>query len=523
VPQRSLKRLIAKLSWFFLHHQVSYNTEVLDTLSKDVLGEAGLVGRLNAHDANADAMGVEFRTLGRDLWTAIAAQTAHLDEQNGEMWAAIAAQSDHLGAQDAELWSAIAAQTDRLDSQNADLWKAIASQTDRLDAQHADLWSAISAQTHRFDSLAAEVWAAVAAQTDQLETLGRDLWQAVHDMWDGAIDTREVLDQEKVALKVHVDLMQRQAFARYHEGIGALRSELTEISMQMADIHTRLEAVPAQMRAPIDAIHKEIEVASAEVRRRQGVMDAFLDKMRRTLPEPPSRDVLERLPDAMETMYSDFEDTFRGTITFVTENVRAYLPDVLALDGHGPVVDLGCGRGEWLEVLKDAGVEAYGVDMSGDFVDQCQARGLNAVLADACEHLKTCPERSLSAVTAFHLVEHIPVDRLVQLIDLSVRALEPGGLLILETPNPENLIVGASDFYLDPSHMRPLPPALLAFLVEARGFCDVETRLLHPRVDGNLRYPQDKSPWAADLSPLVNLVSSRLCGPQDYAVIGRRL
>jgi O-antigen chain-terminating methyltransferase len=317
--------------------------------------------------------------------------------------------------------------------------------------------------------------------------------------------------------------MQRQAFARHHDGIGALRSELTEISMQIADIRTRLEAAPGEMNTQVAEIHKKIEAASAEARRRQATIDAFLDKLRRTLPEPPSREVLGTLPDAMEAMYSDFEDAFRGTFGSIAENLKAYLPDVLALDRRGPVADLGCGRGEWLEILKDAGVEAYGVDLSEDFIEQCRARGLKVVFADACEHLAELPERSLSVVTAFHLVEHVPVDRLVQLIDLSVRALEPGGLLILETPNPENLIVGASDFYLDPGHIRPLPPALLAFLVEARGFSEVETRLLHPRADGDLRYPQDKAPWAADLSPLVNLVSARLCGPQDYAVIGRRL
>ena len=558
-----MKRLIAKLSWFFLHHQVAYNTEVLGALSTDVLGQSGLSGRLEAQDARVDThqarldaldslreiMASQLEKLGADLWAAISAQTEHLERQidarNAELWNALAGQSDRLDAQNAELWKAIAGQSDRLDAQNTELWKALTAQSDRLDAQNAELWNAISAQTvnletrsdaqnaelwealslktDRIDAQAAEIWAAVAAQTEQLEALGRDLWDAVNDMWAGAIDTREVLDQEKVSLKIHVDLMQRQAFARYHEGFSALRSELTEMSMHMADIYTRLEAVPGEMSAQIDEIQREIEVASAEMRRRQAIMDSFLDKLRRTLPETPSPDVLERLPDAVEAMYSDFEDAFRGSFTSITENVKGYLPDIVSLDRRGPVVDLGCGRGEWLEVLDKAGVEAYGVDLSEDFVDQCQARGLNVVLADACEHLANLPERSLSAVTAFHLVEHVPVDRLVQLIDLSVRTLEPGGLLILETPNPENLIVGASDFYLDPSHMRPLPPALLAFLVEARGFSKVEPRLLHPRADSDLRYPQEKSPWAADLSPLVNLVSSRLCGPQDYTVIGRRL
>ncbi len=168
-------------------------------------------------------------------------------------------------------------------------------------------------------------------------------------------------------------------------------------------------------------------------------------------------------------------------------------------------------------------MDAYGVDLSEDFVDQCLTRGLKVILADVCDHLEGVAERSLSVVTAFHLVEHIPVDRLIHLLDLSVRALEPGGLLILETPNPENLVVGASSFYIDPSHLRPLPPGLLAFLVEARGFARVETRFLHPDTAATLQSPKDSSAWSADLAPLVELINNRLYGPRDYAVIGRRL
>ena len=537
-----MKRLVSKLSWFFLHHQVAYNTEVLDTLSKDVLGEAGLVGRLDAHEANADAMGVEFRTLGRDLWAAIAAQTAHLDQQNGEMWAAIAAQSGRVDAQNAELWAAVSAQTKQVDAQNAELWSAVAAQSDRLQAQSSDLWAAIGAQTDRVDALAAELWAAVAAQTDQIESLGEDLWEAVHKMWAAIKDGRELLDQEQMALKIHVDLMQRQAFSRLHEGVGGLRTDLVEMSLHFGEVHKQLAAVRAEaslqlgevnkqigevtgrleaaVGSQIADIHMRLEAAAAETRRRQGTVDALLDKVRRSLPEPMSAQEVEALPDAMSSIYPDFEDVFRVS---VSEFVKAYLPDVLALDLHGPVADLGSGRGEWLEVLKEAGVDAYGVDLSQEFVDQCLARGLKVVLGDACEHLAEVPERSLSAITAFHLVEHVPVNSLIRLIDLSVRALQPGGVLILETPNPENLIVGSSNFYLDPGHVRPLPPGLLSFLVEARGFAQVETRFLRPISAAQLPAPAESAPWSSDVSPLVNLMNSRLFGPQDYAVIGRRL
>jgi O-antigen chain-terminating methyltransferase len=225
----------------------------------------------------------------------------------------------------------------------------------------------------------------------------------------------------------------------------------------------------------------------------------------------------------MEAMYPEFQEAFRGSPEYIAGILKDYLPDILALDRQGPLVDLGSGRGEWLEILRNAGVEAYGVDTSEDFAKQCQERGLKVVLADACEHLATLPERSLSAVTAFHLVEHLPIEGVIRLIDLALRALHSGGVLIFETPNPENLVVGASSFYLDPSHVRPLPPGLLAFLLEARGLSEVETRYLHPNDAGNLGSPLQVAPWADDVAPLVQEINSRFFGPQDYAVIGRRV
>ena len=417
VRHRLLKRVIAKLCWFFLHHQVAFNTEVLAALETLILSETGRGTQLEAQAA-------------------------------------------------------------------------------QLEAQGADLWAAITTHTGQLDALS-DLWAAITTHTSQLEALG-DLRAAI-------ANTRELLEQQQVALKLQVDLVQRQAFARHHEGIGDLRTELAEMGLLIGEFH------------------KKLDTAAAELRLRQGAVDLLLNEVRRSLPEPLSPQALEKLPRAMDAMYADFEEVFRGPSVHVTEVVKEYLPDVLALDRHGPIVDLGSGRGEWLELLKDAGVDAYGVDLNQEFVEQCQARGLKVLLADACEHLAGVSERSLSAVTAFHLVENVPIDRVIELIDLSVRALQPGGLLILETPNPENLVVGASSFYVDPSHVRPLPPGLLAFLVEARGLADVETRFLHPNAASNLRPPRDTEPWSGDLAPLVEAINARLYGPQDYAVIGRRL
>ncbi|HEX8604429.1 MAG TPA: class I SAM-dependent methyltransferase [Pseudoduganella sp.] len=172
-----------------------------------------------------------------------------------------------------------------------------------------------------------------------------------------------------------------------------------------------------------------------------------------------------------QPFYRAFEDRYRGSRETIKERLRAYLPFLRPLAGaQAPTLDLGCGRGEWLELLGEHGFAARGIDLDDGMLAACIERGLDVANMDALAALRAQPDGSLALVSAFHLVEHIPFDLVRQLIDEALRVLQPGGLLIMETPNPENLVVGASDFYTDPSHERPIPPNLLAFAVEHGGF-----------------------------------------------------
>jgi O-antigen chain-terminating methyltransferase len=325
-----------------------------------------------------------------------------------------------------------------------------------------------------------------------------------------------------------IDLVQRQAFTREHEALAALRDELVELGVQIQEALTtreRTDAIGAHVQELADAVsemgtHSERDRSEARIRLAQ--VDLFLAEVRRSLPAPPDAQRLSQLPSPLDNMYLALEDAFRGSHEVIKERAREYLDDVLALPRKGPVVDVGCGRGEWLEVLKESGVDAYGIDLNPHFVEGCLTRGLDVRLGDAFQHLAEVPERSLAAVTALHVAEHLPIEALVELIDLSIRALEPGGLLILETPNPDSLVVGASTFYIDPGHVRPLNPLFLAFLVGARGLADVEVRYKHPADDG-VPAPDLERPWAVDLLPVVEAINHRIFGPLDYAVLGRRV
>lgn len=174
-----------------------------------------------------------------------------------------------------------------------------------------------------------------------------------------------------------------------------------------------------------------------------------------------------------DNFYRAFEDRYRGSRELIKARLAAYQPfyaPLAALYPGATVLDLGCGRGEWLELLGEQGFDTFGVDLDDGMLAACRERGLRVELTDALSALRARADASVAMVSAFHLVEHIPFEMVQELIREARRVLLPGGLLVMETPNPENLVVGASSFYMDPSHLRPIPPPLLDFVVGFAGF-----------------------------------------------------
>ena len=191
--------------------------------------------------------------------------------------------------------------------------------------------------------------------------------------------------------------------------------------------------------------------------------------------------------------YRAFENRFRGSRELIKDRLRVYLPFLEPLRAFYPdlsVIDLGCGRGEWLELLREKHIQGRGVDLDERMLDACQALGLAARRADAIETLKALPDESQVVVSGFHIAEHLPFDWLQTLVGESLRVLKPGGLLLLETPNPENIVVSTVSFHLDPTHRSPIPPQLLSFLAEHLGFSRVKTlRLQESKETAEREFP----------------------------------
>jgi len=241
----------------------------------------------------------------------------------------------------------------------------------------------------------------------------------------------------------------------------------------------------------------------------EGVAGTYFDDLKQQIATLRFR--LGDLTDPqLEKLYVALEDRFRGARAEIKERFGEYLPFVRE---SAPVIDLGCGRGEWVELLTENGIEARGVESNTLQVRQCTDRGLDVVEQDLFVYLKSLPNESAGAITGFHIIEHISFNALVMLLNEALRVLRPGGVAIFETPNPENVIVGSNYFYLDPTHRHPLPTELMEFLLKNRGFQNVELLMLHP--------------WESGRVPGEGLLTERFngyfYGPMDYAIVGRKV
>lgn len=317
-----------------------------------------------------------------------------------------------------------------------------------------------------------------------------------------ALDRVRGLEEQRSAM-VHSDEARERR-------IQALQSALETCGHETEQANGRLSARVDELGFGLTACAESIERIALEHGRALEHLDARL----------PVEDADKSELDAL---YVAFEERFRGSAALIRDRVRPYLDDVreAGVGTHAtPIIDLGSGNGEWIGVLRDNEFVARGIDCNEVFAALCRGRGLDVQSADAVEALATLPDGSVGGVTALHLVEHLPFSELIRLLDEAMRVLCRGGLLILETPNPENLLVAAHYFYTDPTHRNPIPPETLQWIVEARGFQRVQVRRLTeareiPAVPG--------VPDASPGSEVINVLGSRLAIAPDYAVIARKL
>jgi 2-polyprenyl-3-methyl-5-hydroxy-6-metoxy-1,4-benzoquinol methylase len=350
---------------------------------------------------------------------------------------------------------------------------------------------------------------------EQIEGLGQQQAMAFQTLREAVVEQIEGLGQQQ---NTAAEALRKALFNSLEHSVTQVRDSVTETLQAQQEQCSRTE----RTLADADARIVELERIGLRLKTNLGMQERrltmFLEEARKRLPDPLSQEQLQIMAEEerhdLEALYVSFEDQFRGSREDIKERLRVYLPTLkqaqLGTD-EMPVLDVGCGRGEWLELLKEQNLRAQGVDVNRILVGECQRQDLEVIERDVIVYLRTLPDASLGAVTGFHIIEHLPFEVLVKLMDETVRVLKPGGVAIFETPNPENVLVGSYTFYLDPTHRNPLPSAVVKFMAEARGLCRVEVMPLHALEAYRVE--------EAGLE-ITKRFNEYFYGPQDYAVVG---
>ncbi|WP_137669102.1 class I SAM-dependent methyltransferase, partial [Sphaerospermopsis reniformis] len=292
---------------------------------------------------------------------------------------------------------------------------------------------------------------------------------------------------------------------------------LQTVDNQLKINHEHLQTVDNQLKINHEHYIRNDSYVKNDLMQQKRLIGLFLEEARRRLPAPFDQEQLQTFLNEdehlLDAFYVAFEDYFRGSREDILNRLKVYLPLIEQANigtPDAPILDIGCGRGEWLELLRDSGYISKGIDINRVMIEQCQARALDVIAADVIDYLQTLPENSLGAITGFHIIEHLPFKILMRLFAETVRVLKPQGLVIFETPNPENILVGSNNFYLDPTHHHPLPSATIQFMAEISGLCNIQVMKLHP-------YPENQQVAGEDLAQRFN---HYFYGCQDYAIIG---
>ena len=262
------------------------------------------------------------------------------------------------------------------------------------------------------------------------------------------------------------------------------------ITQQNAETQKLVSDVNRELREELEALVQQQKQTDTGLLMQERGLAVLLDQIKNNNAAPNLTAVAAKEQDhLLDTLYASFEDQFRGSREEISRRLQVYLPFVKEAKITGDVLDIGCGRGEWLQLLRSEGIEARGVDRNRVFIESCRSAGLDVVEQDALNYLRSQPDNSLNAVTAIHVVEHVPFETLIAVVDEIRRTLKPGGLFIAETPNPENFMVGSCNFYADPTHRNPIPSETLKFLLESRGLRCKEVLKLRPwneaKLDGD--------------------------------------
>jgi O-antigen chain-terminating methyltransferase len=358
------------------------------------------------------------------------------------------------------------------------------------------------------------------------------LWQQV----EGLQKVARELDAQLQGVRQEVAEQLGGMHLEQGAALQALRRDLVE---QLGGMHQRqvtgLQAVRGELAEQLASVRHEqvdaLQVLRERTARTEGKLRRFLDSVPdrqaadgQDLENSTSKASLP-LPKSQESVldYVGFEERCRGSEETIKQRQKIYVD---YFKGANDILDIGCGRGEFLELLAMTGIKAKGVDLDLDMVLYCQDKGLDVINDDAFAYLDALPDESLGGIFAAQVIEHLEAGHIIKLIKLCQQKLQPGGTLIIETPNPTCLAIFARRVYMNFAPIKPLHPEAAKFLFESAGFNHIEVNFSAP-IEPYMRIPPlhvaDTVPQVAEeFNNGIERLNDLLYGFQDYAVIGRK-
>ncbi len=336
-----------------------------------------------------------------------------------------------------------------------------------------------------------------AALSGSLETLERELsilkksladsQRQIHATQTHVQELHSETDRQKHSLIASVQDWNQKVENQHREFAGSIAEAGEEIQKRF------WKEVEAAIAAHQAVIHNELRL----IRQRAAI----------TLAEAPAIQPAHVPQPQIDWML--FAQKFRGTEEAIKNSFRHY---GRYFEGTENVLDIGCGRGEFLELMQEAGISARGIDLSAENVAFCTSKKLDTERADAFPYLESVPDHSLGGIFCAQVIEHLTSAQTINLVNLCAQKLKPGSPVIFETPNPECLAIFASHFYIDPTHIRPVPPPLLKFYLEEAGFGLIEVI--------RLASAEENMP---SLRELPENFRREFFGSPDYAIAARKL
>jgi O-antigen chain-terminating methyltransferase len=414
--------------------------------------------------------------------------------------------------------------------------KNLVNQTQKLQEQLQNLDQKWQRQEQNQDKLQGEIQELEREMQTQVEQLDQKRDRIANQIQEGLQTQVEQLDQNQDKLQEEIQELEREMqtqIEQLDQKRDRIANQIQEgLQVQIHHLDRELyqkteqlqESLETRIRDSNEKNFQNSHYLKIDLLQQKRLINKFLEVTARAEGEAvfssePAQIFAGELNHSLDAFYFAFEERFRGSREEINKRLEVYLPrlrEAQIAPGDSLILDLGCGRGEWLELLRDNGYRARGIDLNRVVIEQCQSRGLDVLEGDVIAYLQSLPDNSVALVTGFHLIEHLPFEILMKLLSESFRVLRPRGMAIFETPNPANVLVGSCNFYFDPTHRNPLPSLMTQFLVQYCGFAEVEILNLNPS-DGF------KADEGNELDELSKQFNQYFYGPMDYAVIGYKL